>query len=139
MFGNSAVKYLFTISMRGLGAGREECERHTMRGCSRRSWVVWGGWGVAYWIVSFVLANSVPAFGSILSIGAALFVAWFSFGISAVAYLFISREDRFGSVRKGGLTILNVCVLGICLFMVSFLSSRSCDHWVGVGRKKEMR
>jgi len=119
VFGNSAVKYLFTITMRNIGASKAECERHTMRGCTKRSWIIWITWGVLYWGVSFVLANSIPAFDSILSIGAALFVAWFSFGIPAMAYLYISKEQRFINWRLGGLTIFNVAILGMCLFMVS--------------------
>jgi len=128
VFGNSAIKYLFTITMRGLGADKEECERHSLRGCTKRSWLVWIAWGVVFWTCSFVLANSIPVFYSILSIGAALFVAWFSFGIPAVAYLYISKEGRFTGSKTVGLTILNVGILGVALFMVSSPSLFDSRH-----------
>lgn len=75
-----------------------------------------------------MLANSIPVFYSILSIGAALFVAWFSFGIPAVAYLYISKEGRFTGSKTVGLTILNVGILGVALFMVSSPSLFDSRH-----------
>lgn len=120
VFGNSAIKYLFTLTMRALGAEKEERERHSLKGCTSRSWGVWIGWGVLFWICSFVLANSIPVFYSILSIGAALFVAWFSFGISAAAYFHINKDSMFTGWKKTGLTVLNLGVLGVAIFMVSF-------------------
>lgn len=111
VFGHTAVKYLFVVALRRIGA-EEDYTRNT-----KRSWSLWIGIGVVFWILAFLLANAIPVFTSILSIMAALFVAWFTFGLSAVLWLFLNWKTQFSSKRRTALAILNWTIIVVTIFV----------------------
>jgi Trk-type K+ transport system membrane component len=51
------------------------------------TWTLWIALGSVFWIVTFVVSNAIPIFSSILNISAAIFVSWFTFGLTSLFYL----------------------------------------------------
>jgi len=111
VFGHTAVKFLYVVSMRALKS------THQMTDNSAKSWGVWVGSATAFWIVAFVIANAVPIFDSILSISSATFVAWFTFGISAVFWFFLNKGRYFSTPTKIALSVVNALIIIQALFM----------------------
>lgn len=114
VFGHTALKYLYVKTMRDIIKAPEEMTSHTFR-----SWATWVGLGTAFWIVAFILANAIPVFNSIISVSSALFVAWFSFGISGVMWLYINWDVQFDGWKKTSLAVANYAILGLTLFFNS--------------------
>ncbi|KAH8725335.1 amino acid transporter [Phaeosphaeriaceae sp. PMI808] len=81
VFGHTSIKFIFVEVLRMMKI-KHEYDRNT-----KRTWGIWIGIGTIFWILAFVLANAIPIFDSILSISSALFVSWFTFGISGVMWL----------------------------------------------------
>lgn len=73
VFGHTGIKYMYNVVM-----DKMIKTRHRLTDNTPLTWGVWVGLGTLFWIVAFVLANAIPAFGSILSISSALFVTWVS-------------------------------------------------------------
>jgi transmembrane amino acid transporter len=71
VFGHTAIKYLYVVIMKKLRATDEITSR------TRRSWGVWIGCATFYWVGSFIMANAIPIFDSILSISSSTLIAWF--------------------------------------------------------------
>lgn len=111
VFGHTAVKYMYVVIMRSLKSTDQ------MTSNSVKAWTVWVSSATALWIVSFVLANAIPIFDSILSISSSTFVAWFTFGISGVFWLFLNWGRLFITWRKTLLTVLNVLIIVQSVFM----------------------
>lgn len=111
VFGHTAVKYLYVVGMRALNS------THQMTDRSAKSWGVWVGSATCFWTVAFIIANAIPIFNSILSISSATFIAWFTFGISAVFWFFINRGRLLSTKAKIALTVLNVLLIVQAFFM----------------------
>lgn len=114
VFGHTAIKYMYNVVM-----DRVLRSRHTLMDNSLTSWGVWIGLGTIFWVVSFVLANAIPAFNSILAISSALFVTWFTFGMAAAQWVFINWGQQMTTWRKISLSIFNwFLILGkfFCFF-----------------------
>lgn len=60
--GHVGIKYVYINLMKKMGAAHELTDNTV------RSWTVWIGLGVAFWIITFVISNAIPVFDSILSI-----------------------------------------------------------------------
>jgi amino acid permease len=115
VFGHTAIKYLYVKAMRDIVKAPEEMTANTVK-----SWVTWIGLGSAFWIVAFILANAIPVFNSIISVSSALFVSWFTFGISAVMWLYMNWRMQFtGGWRKTSLAVANWLILALTLFFNS--------------------
>lgn len=111
VFGHTSIKYLFVVGLRRLRA------EHEYTRSTRRSWILWIGIGTAYWILAFVLANAIPIFNAILSISSALFVAWFTFGISGMFWLHLHWHEQWRGWRNRALAVLNWGIVLLTLFM----------------------
>lgn len=114
VFGHTALKYLYVKAMRDVVKAPSEMTANTFK-----AWATWIGLGTAFWIVAFILANAIPVFNSIISVSSALFVAWFTFGISGVMWLYINWDVKFQGWRKISLTVVNVGLLALTLFFNS--------------------
>ncbi|KAF2453450.1 transmembrane amino acid transporter protein-domain-containing protein [Lineolata rhizophorae] len=112
-FGHTALKYLYVVCMRGLKS-TNEVTANTVK-----SWSVWVGVTTIFWVVAFILANAIPIFSSILSISSATFIAWFTFGLSAVFWFHLNWGNLFMNWKKICLTIVNTLIIMIALFMNS--------------------
>ncbi|KAL8336529.1 hypothetical protein RB601_000376 [Gaeumannomyces tritici] len=114
VFGHTGIKYMYVVAMKRLGATGELTAR------TARSWAVWVGCAVVFWVLAYVLANAIPIFDSILSIASATFIAWFTFGFAAVLWfnLFWGRDMATGW-RRISLTVVNALIIVMTLFMNS--------------------
>lgn len=111
VFGHTAIKYLFVVGMRFIKADRE------ITANTFRAWSLWIGIGTFFWVIAFVLANAIPVFSSILSISSAIFVSWFTFGISGVFWVYLNWGQQFSTRRKTMLSILNWAIIALTLFV----------------------
>ena len=115
VFGHTALKFLYVKTMRDILHKPEEMTANTVR-----AWTIWIGLGTVFWFVAFVLANAIPVFNSIISVSSALFVAWFTFGISAVMWLYLNWSVQWrGGWKKRALAVSNWAILGLTLFFNS--------------------
>ncbi|CAG9947843.1 unnamed protein product [Clonostachys rosea f. rosea IK726] len=62
---------------------------HTIKG-----WLYWGGVLLVSWIASFIIAEVIPFFSSLLSVMSSLFNCWFGFIFWALAYFRMRNADR---------------------------------------------
>ncbi|KAG6208101.1 hypothetical protein E4U35_000332 [Claviceps purpurea] len=83
---------------------------------STRSWATWVVCATVFWIMSFLIANAIPVFDSILAIASATFIAWFTFGISGVFWYHRHWEDKFAR-RNLPLAVVNALLILQALFM----------------------
>ncbi|ELQ42238.1 amino acid transporter [Pyricularia oryzae] len=115
VFGHTAIKYIYVVAMKRIGATGELTSRTV------KSWAVWVGCATLFWLLAFVVANAIPIFSSILAISSATFIAWFTFGISAVFWFHMNWHDGtlFSGWRKICLFVLNVFIIVLALFMNS--------------------
>lgn len=111
VFGHTAIKFIFVECLR-LMEIEHDYDRNT-----KRTWIVWLGIGTTFWVLAFILANAIPLFDSILSVSSALFVAWFTFGISGVMWLYMNWHIQFKGWRKISMALLNWTIIAITLFM----------------------
>lgn len=98
------------------------------RHVARRTAVGTAGWLAllaALWAVAFVIAESIPIFNSLLSLVAALFVSWFSYGIPGLMWLFLYRGEYFSSWRMavGLATNVLLVVVGVLFCVVGLWST----------------
>ncbi|UPK94859.1 hypothetical protein LCI18_005794 [Fusarium solani-melongenae] len=110
-YGHIGAKYIFVNVMRWMGAV------HEVTSDTVRSWSVWLGSVVAFWIVVFILSNAIPIFDSILSITSATTISWFTYGFSAVFWFHMNWNNLFRDWKKICLTLLNAFLIIISLFM----------------------
>lgn len=110
-YGHIGAKYIFVNVMRWMGAV------HEVTSDTVRSWSVWLGSVVAFWIIVFILSNAIPIFDSILSITSATTISWFTYGFSAVFWFHMNWNNLFRDWKKICLTLLNAFLIIISLFM----------------------
>lgn len=100
--------------------------------------VAWIGMMLGLWAIAFVIAESIPIFNSLLSLVAALFVSWFSYGIPGLMWLFLYRGEYFrnwkmmvGLATNVFLVIAGVmlCVLGLWSTVDSLSTSSTSRPW----------
>jgi hypothetical protein len=115
VFGHTGIKYMYNVVM-----DKVIKSRHRLTDNTPLTWGVWLGLGTAFWLVAFVLANAIPAFGSILAISSALFVTWFTFGMANAQWIFLNWGGQFSSWKKTLLALFNwFMILGksVCFFL----------------------
>ncbi|KAG6180033.1 hypothetical protein E4U36_005156 [Claviceps purpurea] len=110
VFGHTATKYLHVVAMRAM-----KCT-HQLTDSSTRSWATRVVCATIFWIMSFLIANAIPVFDSILAIASATFIAWFTFGISGVFWYHRHWEDKFAR-RNLPLAVVNSLLILQALFM----------------------
>lgn len=110
VFGHTAIKYLYVVVLRVT-----KSTKHATKN-SVTAWSAWIACATFFWILSFLLANAIPIFDSILSIASATFIAWFTFGISGVFWYHRNWKEKFE--RKNlPLAIINSLIILQALFM----------------------
>jgi hypothetical protein len=111
VFGHTSIKFIFVEVLRMVNI-EHEYDRNTTR-----TWGIWITIGTGFWVLAFILANAIPVFDSILSISSALFVAWFTFGISGVMWLYLNWDVQFKGWRNTFMAILNWSIILMTLSM----------------------
>ncbi|KAF1921006.1 transmembrane amino acid transporter protein-domain-containing protein [Ampelomyces quisqualis] len=115
VIGLTAIKYMYVAIMR-------KVKPHQVNVHNTFTWTLWIGLGTLFWIVTFVVSNSIPIFNSVLNISAALFISWFTFGLTSILYFFLFWNTKLSSPKMTALTAFNcVIVLLTVFFMVGGL------------------
>jgi uncharacterized membrane protein len=115
VFGHTGIKYMYNVVM-----DKVIKSRHRLTDNTPLTWGVWLGLGTAFWLVAFVLANAIPAFGSILAISSALFVTWFTFGMANAQWIFLNWGCQFSSWKKTLLALFNWFMILASAFLTVF-------------------
>jgi hypothetical protein len=82
------------------------------------TWALWIGIGTSFWIVTFIVSNAIPIFSSVLNISAAIFISWFTFGLTSLLFFFLNWKTKYSSPRKITLTVLNCGIVVMTLFLM---------------------
>ncbi|ORX35359.1 transmembrane amino acid transporter protein-domain-containing protein [Kockovaella imperatae] len=109
IYSNVASKFIYR---RILGNSRHT-HSHTLIG-----WGTWIGCVVFIWVVAFVLGNIIPSMGDFLGIMSSAFDSFFGFIFWAVAYWHMNRGSLWSSPLKIALSIANILIFGLGLFML---------------------
>ncbi|KAF4470755.1 hypothetical protein FALBO_2356 [Fusarium albosuccineum] len=110
-FGHTAGKYIYVEVMKAINAA------HQMTDNSFKSWSIWMGTVTSFWALCFVISNAIPVFDSILAIASATTISWFTFGFSAIFWLFLNWDVKFSNWKKASLTCVNVFLIIMSLFL----------------------
>ncbi|KAF2734681.1 amino acid transporter [Polyplosphaeria fusca] len=104
IYGHVASKYVYVRLFRGT--------KHM----AQRTWTSFGSWAaitLTFWLIAWVIAESIPVFNNLLSLISALFASWFTYGLSAVFWLFLNWGQYGRDWKKMSLTALNIIIFGI--------------------------
>ncbi|KAL7273971.1 hypothetical protein RUND412_003152 [Rhizina undulata] len=88
-----------------------------------RSWFAWWAWALILtilWVVAWIIASGIPVFNNLLGLISALFVSWFTYGISGYFWIFMNRGVLFSNWKKAFLTVINVLIMCMGTIIVSF-------------------
>lgn len=133
IYAHVAGKFIFLRIMAGPRRHAAHVARRTAVGTA-----AWLATTLGIWLVAFVIAESVPIFNSLLSLVAALFVSWFSYGIPGLMWLFLRRGAYFRDARSVAGLVANVflvaagflfCGLGLWSTVVSLSSNSTHEPW----------
>ncbi|WWC87430.1 uncharacterized protein L201_002319 [Kwoniella dendrophila CBS 6074] len=109
IYGNIAAKFIFK---RILGNTRH-AHSHSVVG-----WGTWIAIDIFIWAVAFVLGNIIPSMGDFLGIMSAAFDSFFGFIFWAVAYYHINKGRLFANWKMTTMSIINVIIFVLGLFML---------------------
>ncbi|KAH7401103.1 transmembrane amino acid transporter protein-domain-containing protein [Phaeosphaeria sp. MPI-PUGE-AT-0046c] len=111
VIGLTAIKYMYVAIMR-------QIKPHEVNVHNTFTWSLWVGLGSLFWIVTFVVSNAIPIFSSILNISAALFVSWFTFGLTSLFYFFLFWKEKYSSPKMIALSVLNWAIILMTVFLM---------------------
>lgn len=77
VIGITAIKFMYITIMRNMKP--DQVNVH-----NAFTWTLWIVLGTLFWVVSFVVSNAIPIFSSILNISSAVFISWFTFGLTSI-------------------------------------------------------
>ena len=110
VIGITAIKFMYVAIMRRMKPAHINTH-------DRWTWTMWISIGTVFWVVTFVVSNAIPVFNSILSISAAIFVSWFTFGLTSVFWLHLNWKIHFSTRRKTCLALINYAIILFTLFL----------------------
>lgn len=129
IYAHVAGKFIF---LRILG-NTEHAAKRTFIGTA-----TWLATTFGIWLIAFVIAESIPIFNSLLSLVAALFVSWFSYGIPGFMWLFLYRGEYFKDWKSIVGLVANLflvaagfmfCALGLWSTVDSLSSNSTKQPW----------
>lgn len=110
VIGLTAIKYIYVTILRRTKP--EHINTH-----NKWTWTMWVGIGTVFWVVTFVVSNAIPIFNSILNISAAIFVSWFTFGLTSIFWLHLNWDRQFSTPLKTALSVFNWAIMAFTLFL----------------------
>ncbi|OJJ46152.1 hypothetical protein ASPZODRAFT_167157 [Penicilliopsis zonata CBS 506.65] len=113
--GHVAIKNVFVRLFRGTELIHERGLRATG---------AWVALTLAFWTLSWVIAEAIPVFSNLVSLISALFASWFSYGLPGVFGLYMDFGNYFGSTRR---TVISLANLGLVVVGVTVCA---CGLWV---------
>ncbi|RAL08621.1 amino acid transporter [Aspergillus homomorphus CBS 101889] len=102
--GHVAAKYLYVRLFRGTN------HMHENTLLAKGSWVAIA---LILWVISWVIAESIPVFNDLLSLITSLLGCWFGFGFPAIFWFYLNKGNWFATKWKSLLSLINLCILGI--------------------------
>ncbi|KAH7138207.1 transmembrane amino acid transporter protein-domain-containing protein [Dendryphion nanum] len=104
IYGHVASKYVYVRLFRGT--------EHM----SKRTWLSIGSWALitfVFWLLAWIIAQSIPNFNSLLALISSLFASWFTYGMSGILWLFLNWNNYGKNWKKICLTVLNLFIIVI--------------------------
>ncbi|KAK1621940.1 aromatic and neutral aliphatic amino acid permease [Colletotrichum phormii] len=129
IYGHVAAKYIFSRLFRNT--------KHMIRR-TKLSGIAWIGIVVAIWVLSMVIAESIPVFNSLLGLICALFASWFSYGLPGIFWLWMHHGNWFKDGKQTCKFVANVvlfltgfliCVLGLWASIESIANEKGTKPW----------
>lgn len=78
-----------------------------------------GSWiaiGTGFWVIAWIIAESIPNFSDLLGFISALFASWFSYGIPGICWFMLNKGECFKGMKNVWLSGINfVLILLGCL------------------------
>jgi amino acid permease len=130
IYGHVAASYIFGRIFRNT--------KHTVRR-TKLSTAAWFGITFGIWLISLIIAESIPVFNSLLGLVAAVFVSWFSYGLPGIFWLWMhygnwtnqgwKQTTRF--VANVVLTLVGImlCVCGLWASIEAIADEESTKPW----------
>ena len=110
VIGITAIKYMYITIMRNTRPDQVNVHNSF-------TWTLWVALGTLFWVITFVVSNAIPIFSSILNISSAIFVSWFTFGLTSIFWLHLNWESQWSSPRKKVLAAVNYAIILMTLFL----------------------
>lgn len=112
IYGHVASKYVYVRLFRGT----KHMAQRTLLSIGS-----WAGITFTFWLIAWIIAESIPNFNDLLALISSLFASWFTYGMSGIFWLFLNwGGDGRGwwkgytrNWRKIILTVVNVVIVGI--------------------------
>ncbi|KAF2032319.1 hypothetical protein EK21DRAFT_61040 [Setomelanomma holmii] len=111
VIGITAIKYMHITIMRNTKP--DQVNVH-----NTFTWALWIGIGSCFWIVTFIVSNAIPIFSSILNISSAIFISWFTFGLTSVFWFHLNWKQKHNSRRNLVVATLNYTIIAMTLFLM---------------------
>ncbi|KAJ6004082.1 hypothetical protein N7499_000146 [Penicillium canescens] len=122
-----AVKFIYVRAFRGTSS------IHSQSFMAR---AVWAMICAVLWILSWIIAEGIPAFNDVLGLASSLFASWFSFGLPGLFWLYLNRSCWFLTWRQTILFCFNIFLvfLAFLICIIGLYSSvRSIFHNIREG------
>jgi len=129
IYGHVAAKYIFVRIFRD--------SKHMVRR-TKTSTIAWFGITFGIWVLSLVIAESIPIFNSLLGLIASLFVSWFSYGLPGLFWLWMNWGNLFSDWKQTLRCLANaflllsgflLCILGSWASIESLVEDEFTKPW----------
>ncbi|KAK5069487.1 hypothetical protein LTR64_008168 [Lithohypha guttulata] len=90
------------------------------RHMSKNTWLsigTWMGITLTFWVIAWVIAESIPNFNNLLALISSLFASWFTYGLSGIFWLFLNFGGYTKNWKKMALTFVNITLVCIGAFI----------------------
>ncbi|RPA72336.1 amino acid transporter [Ascobolus immersus RN42] len=108
---------------------RNEANTDNLNIKTKKSWMVWLGLITGLWIIAWLIAEAIPVFNNLLSLTAALFVSWFTFGLNALFWFHLNWDVKFKGKKNIWLTCVNAFIIFVGL-VVMFVGTYTSIHGI---------
>lgn len=92
----------------------------------------WAAISLVFWLIAWVLAESIPDFNDLLSLISSLFAAHFTLSLSGTFWLFMNWGHWFDGWKKSCLTVINFLIFLIVSRPLICLCLDGCSSGAGV-------
>ncbi|KAF2664400.1 hypothetical protein BT63DRAFT_379199 [Microthyrium microscopicum] len=135
IYAHVAAKYVYVRLFRGT--------KHMQK----KTFLAVGSWvaiTLTFWIIAFVIAESIPDFNDLLALISSVFASWFTYGLGGVFWLYMNKgmygKKWYLTLLNVGLVIMGAAIMGLGLYASGTAikegggASWSCkDNSVGTG------
>ncbi|KAF5011509.1 hypothetical protein FDECE_2381 [Fusarium decemcellulare] len=118
--GHVGIKYVYIHVMQWMKSADQ------ITANTSKSWSVWLSCVTVFWILTFIIASSVPVFDSIISVCSATTFAWFSYGLGNLAWFHLYQGHLFDNWRR-----IIFCCINVGLLMFTLLIN-SAGLWASI-------